>query len=383
MNDGKNGSDQAVIFITIVAAVVVISLISWWLGHDAIVRATFFWRKVEMWVAVPVGVAIYSILHFLHLPAPDIKPLLMWQQMVVMAPVKSVTGSDLVNLSDAVGRFLSFITIPLLSAMGVYCYFFHSSSRYVQSYNMKSLRDCEVDLWPQITPVVNLDLRSVPLEKGPWAMGQRPLDFCQQYNLVEHPAPGATTWKFLQSPAYSVFAMQMGPLFRSPKSLPIHIQALFVIFSACAQGKRKIADDLISQIAKSSKNPGRLDFSGVKEQLPQFMSDRLSSWLANRHAYVYTYMASLLEIARSDGVLASSEFLWLKTVDRRLWFMLNNVGRQTPIIEVAGPFAHWLAEKRFAKAMRVPMLQEAVNATELAIKEILYLREEDQWRNVV
>ena len=56
-------------------------------------------------------------------------------------------------------------------------------------------------------------------------------------------------------------------------------------------------------------------------------------------------IASLLEMARIDGVLASAEFLWLKPVDRRMWYMLNCVGRQTAVAEIAGLFAHWQAEK--------------------------------------
>ncbi len=55
-----------------------------------------------------------------------------------------------------------------------------------------------------------------------------------------------------------------------------------------------------------------------------------------------------------DGVQASADFLWLKPIDRRLWYMLNTVGRQTPFAEVAGPYAHWLAEREMGK--RILML---------------------------
>ena len=54
----------------------------------------------------------------------------------------------------------------------------------------------------------------------------------------------------------------------------------------------------------------------------------------------------MLVAARTDGVLASAEFLWLKPVDRQLWFMLNSIGRRTPFVEVSAPYAHWLVERR-------------------------------------
>ncbi len=81
-------------------------------------------------------------------------------------------------------------------------------------------------------------------------------------------------------------------------------------------------------------------------------------------------MASLLEGARQDGVVPSSEFLWLKPTDRRLWYMCNCVGRQTPYAEVAGPFAHWKAEKSMGRGSRAPMIDEAIKALEIAIKEV-------------
>ena len=80
--------------------------------------------------------------------------------------------------------------------------------------------------------------------------------------------------------------------------------------------------------------------------------------------------ASFLSASRDDGVVPSSEFLWLKPLDRRLWYMLNSVGRQTPFAEVGGPFAHWLAEKSMGRRLIAPMIDEAIKALEIAVKEI-------------
>ena len=81
-------------------------------------------------------------------------------------------------------------------------------------------------------------------------------------------------------------------------------------------------------------------------------------------------MASLIEKARQDGVVPSSEFLWLKPIDRRLWYMMNCVGRQTPFSEISGAFAHWKAEKVMGRRSLTPMIDEAIKALELAIKEV-------------
>lgn len=88
-------------------------------------------------------------------------------------------------------------------------------------------------------------------------------------------------------------------------------------------------------------------------------------------------MASLLESARTNGVLACSDFLWLKTVDRPLWYMLQNVGRRAAFSEVAGAVAHWRIESRMQKRLMSPMIEEAVKALKIALSEIIYQDEEN------
>ena len=45
-------------------------------------------------------------------------------------------------------------------------------------------------------------------------------------------------------------------------------------------------------------------------------------------------------------------------------------GDKPPIAEVAGPFAHWRAENEMGRRCLVPMIDEAIKALEIALKEI-------------
>jgi intracellular multiplication protein IcmP len=135
---------------------------------------------------------------------------------------------------------------------------------------------------------------------------------------------------------------------------------------------------LLEQIATSAKDTKQLDFSGVRELVAKYSQSKSLIWVLKRHAYRGTMLASLLEIARTDGVLATSEFLWLKPVDRQLWYMLNSVGRQTAFIEVSGLFAHWLAEKAFKCPLKTPMVREAVIGLQAAIESTLYKQENEK-----
>lgn len=380
MNE-QRGSDQTIILLIAAFGLMLGIYALWIFQHAMVVNIVFSIRSAELVLVEPLAKCIYTVMHYLHLPAPDISNIITTDQFVKFQPDNQVSVEDLKNVSLLVGDYMRYITAVVLGLFALYCFKFNSASQFKQIYNMKSLREAEVKLWPQTSPILHLDLRNTDIETGEWSMAQRPVDFCLEHNLLEKPGAEEDVWKFLKAKSQTVFAMQMGPLFRSPQALPIYMQALFVIFCACALGKRKQADKLIAQIAISSKNGGKLNFAGVTEQLNQLMSERIVGWLAARHAYVYGFMASLLECARTDGVVASAEFLWLKPLDRRLWFVLNGVGRQTAVTEVAAPVAHWKAEKRFKCALRIPMIHEAVKAIDLAIKEVKYMREEDQWRN--
>jgi intracellular multiplication protein IcmP len=128
---------------------------------------------------------------------------------------------------------------------------------------------------------------------------------------------------------------------------------------------------LLNQIAVSSTSD-KLDFKGVRELVKKYKNTKFAKLAEHHHAYLLTVMATLLESARTDGVLATAEFLWLKPLDRPLWYMLNAVGRQTAFPEIGGAFAHWIAEKRMQRPLKVPMIDEAVKALDLAIKEIIY-----------
>lgn len=172
--------------------------------------------------------------------------------------------------------------------------------------------------------------------------------------------------------ANTLFSLQLGQPWAGVDGLPIHVQALFGIFAARFNRDRDGANALLLQIAQSSGS-GKLNFAGARELCHRHGKSKPIRRLFMEHAYVLTVMASLLEMARLDGVMASADFIWLKPLDRRLWYMLNNVGRQTAFVEVAGPFAHWLAEKALGRKIITPFIEEATTALELAIQEIIYI----------
>jgi len=298
-----------------------------------------------------------------------------------------VSFNQLVAISETVGRYLAYPAALILGSLSILTYINHATLKYKKTYSMQRLIDQEVTDWPQITPIEKVDLVKQHIDKGPWAMAMAPMQFAKKHNLlIEERSIAVANNVFDATPkvtatvskgdAHRVFTLQLGPYWRGIERLPIYAQALFAAFAARANGDRNGSAGLLAQIASSTRR-GKLDFSGTNELLAKYGNSKPVLKITASHAFVLTVMASMLSLARQDGVLPSADFLWLKPIDRRLWFMLNTVGRKTAVTEVAGAYAHWLAECQYARPIKIPMVDEAVNALELAITETLYKPDEE------
>jgi intracellular multiplication protein IcmP len=303
------------------------------------------------------------------------------QNYINNAPKNNVTVENIIQVSAAIGTYLRYPVVVILVIMGLMMLVRSNSFRFSSTYSMKKLRDKEVKNWPQIAPVIPLDLVAQDIDQGPWAMATPPMQFAKQHDLIKQEqnaaedtfSRGKIVANLKRGPAQRIFAMQLGKMWRGPEYLSTPVKALFAIFAAKANGDDKIARKLLRQIAQSTNsNDGKLNFQGIDAVLKKYKDSPNVQYVTQRHAYVLTVMASMLKLARRDGVLASAEFLWLKPVNRPLWYMLNAVGRQTAPCEIAGVFAHWLAEIEIQRKLYVPMVEEAVVGLSQALKEIIY-----------
>jgi intracellular multiplication protein IcmP len=188
--------------------------------------------------------------------------------------------------------------------------------------------------------------------------------------LLDNPIPGQEmTAGVRKGDAKRVFTLQLGPYWSDFEHAPPQAQALAAVFMARMNRDRSAADKILAELDKSYSQ-GKINYGVATETLKKYQNAENVQEIVSKHAYLLTVMASLLQASREDGVVPSAEFLWLKPVDRRLWYMLNCVGRQTPYAEVGGPFAHWRAEQTMGRRSLVPMIDEAIKALEIAVKEV-------------
>lgn len=377
-------NDQVTSFFWLIGIAVGAILAMWFFKREWITAPIFWFRIHEtyflQWIAQNWD-KIVAFFPSLHLPAMNVNELSGMREYMQTTPSDIVQLSAFSYINRQIGNWLSYPIIGTLLLMAGFVYFRHTSHRFQKVYNMEELKKQESQNWPEITPVLTLDLLKEDLDSGPWAMARLPLDFCKEHDMltVGIGEEGKQVWKLNMEPAYRVFSLQVGGMWRGMQALPIYLKALMVIFLARALREREIANHFLKQIAASAGH-GKLDFSGVEDQLKKYENCKPLKWLETRHAYVGTLMAALLEISRIDGVLATAEFLWLKPVDRRMWFMLNSVGRQTAVVEVAGLFAHWHAEKKLKRPLKNPMVKEAVHALDEEVQKILFIAESEKWQ---
>ncbi len=333
----------------------------WFLAKGYIVKTVFY---INIFQAKIIGAFTNSLDNDVYL-------------METAAPVK-VTFAQMMDYTAHVGEFTRYPVFAILVGCAALLYFSDITLKFRKTYSMNTLRNQENHNWKQVIPVCALDLINEDVSKGPWAMAQTPMEFARAHNLLrrddfaaEDPMrPGVIiTAGLRRGDAKSVFTVQLGALWEGYDVLPIHYLALSAVFLARMNRDRDGAMALLNTINESAAT-GKLSFMGAKVLMKKHVGATVSQLLEGKHAYNITYIASLLESARDDGVLACSDFLWLKVYDRRLWYMLNSVGRQTAFAEVSGIYAHWKAEIALERMSIVPMVDEAVKALEEAVKEV-------------
>jgi intracellular multiplication protein IcmP len=307
--------------------------------------------------------------------------------------VRTITHYDL-NLANAkiiselTGKYYRYFYAVFFIGFSCRIFLKNPLARYKKKYTIKSLSGQEQKNWPQIQSVIRFDLVSEDLEVGPWAMAMTPMQFSKKHQLISvEYAPQGSVFAKTKGAEFSVilnhtraeraFAAQMGRPWRGPNALPTHRRAIFaaLIARGCRDSDKSKA--LVAHLASSAAG-SKLNTSGVDELIDKHFKNRQVQELCAIHAYELTLMISLLQFARQDGVVASADFLWVKPVDRRLWLTLNNVGRQTPGAEVGGLYNHWYHECELKLPMSMPIVSGAVEALDIALKEVIYIPDDKE-----
>ena len=286
--------------------------------------------------------------------------------------------------------------------------------RYVQSQKI---------LWPYVRPVANIMgdmMAETSLEKGWYASSQLPLSWMKERGLLKMLKPQKrrrlftvqekTEFTLDKTKAYVELKGNLGPLWRGVDQLSFTEKCLLAVIVPHIFGRIKMSRLLNRKLAiyyEQKKDKEALakeaallkDIEAEVESILELHKDAfkdvyfdeakfedpfdplISSFEALSseddmfekghkmvqetlltHAYTKTILFSLLQKAWTYGVLASSELLWVKTIDREIWYVMSQQGRTSAFAEVCGAWSHYLAEDAYGFKFLMPQLEEGLRS---------------------
>lgn len=316
----------------------------------------------------------------------------------------SFTLNQVTALTRYVGSFMRWLVIPILGCFTLWGWLskIAVSDHYRRVFTIKTLLNQNVKEFPCMAPIANRkkNILDEPMDQGPWRTARQPLQWAEENgllidakgkrisksNLIDKNGLPNIYSKILkknnnaqilldEAKAEKLFVSQLGPKFTGLKSLPDYQKGLAAAFIAFGCGDKESAHDLLDQMSLSFVEPIKaddkikIDISGADEIIQKYITDEsLDFWTSSHKAYVYPYLMGLLDsFARKKGVLATSQFIWLRPVNRTLWYALNQMGGRESWIEASGPWAHFHTERIAETAMHEPEIQNAV----IGLKESL------------
>lgn len=298
-----------------------------------------------------------------------------WMKYV---PRSAVTFDDMVSISTKVGSYIRWVTVPILIGLGIFLFRKSPTERFRRTYTDKTLPLAVASLYPWMRISITNDFSKMDQQKGPWAIALTERQFTRKHKLRNE------NGEIDRDRSAAVFIKQVGNIYMGVSSMKPHMRALYALFISRANRDFKAGDKLLLQLANSYAD-GKPNFDGVDALIEKYKDSKIVKKITTHHAYERTLLMSLLERSRGGEngkeYLPPNWFLWLKGVDRNLWYSLADVGRRTPHVESAGVFCHWLTEKSRQKKLEVPNVKNAIDGLVGEMKK--YLNDDDDHEGLV
>ncbi|WP_119344391.1 secretion/conjugation apparatus DotM-related subunit [Facilibium subflavum] len=341
-NNAPDRDDNGMGPFYVVSIILLSLLLIYWLFHDQIVTGVFLIRRLELMI-----VMLWDHQYVM---------LMNWCNHVLQ---QTVTLKDLKYLSYDVADAM----LPMYWGMGcvliILLFYFHPSRKYRRKFTMRTLAICAGQ---QFKKLFNLPIQQDQV-KSHFNMAMTPMQYLEKIQVIKNA-------KVDQTRLYAHLATQLGKPWSDVSQMRLEIYGLFVTFALYIRNKRKLADKLLQYLNGYYSEPSCFRKYIYHYRLRKFIdqytgeciADEKIESLIKQHYYTYTLLCRLLQLARQGGIVASSSFLWLKEVDRTLWYALNNVGRKTYFTEAAVVNAHCQAETALKSSIKTPMVHHVMHA---------------------
>ena len=370
-NDPNQNSDSEMRMVALAVVVVIVIALLWYVGRGYIVRAGFGFAYAKLWVAqhvVGLGERGQGALQYIA----DV--------FAGRTDAWKVNFTIFHFVMDGAGEKVKYAYVAAVAGMAAWCLLKMRGNMYSSSYSMDSFIAMQQRYWGTLAVSHAFKPDTAP---PTWDQARRPTDWVKDNSIPMDPHGGIDA-----EACKAVFEGHLGDVWRglSP-DLPVHVQALFVIFGlhhvqhSHQVGKEKTNASLhlrneISRAWAALGGPGKAFDARVAELIKPFvdvhgMNKAIEKYAdPKKHAYVNTALVRMLwESRKRRGVLPTAEILWVKGIDRTLYYVLNNVGRRAYHVEGGGAIAHFDAERITGQALVEPHVAEAVEGVKRYLEE--------------
>lgn len=300
-----------------------------------------------------------------------------WMQAVKTINVKDWSNVQIRDTTVVAIAPIRWGFVLAIAAMALAVMFKGPTTKYRRRMGLEGLMREQAKSFPTITPFVDFDPRDLPFRApGSPVPAQLPL-FAEALSPEEWLAYHEVTYiggHIDGNRAWQALGLQLGRRWEGPLKLQPYAQGLYAAFALKAVRKRKDCDALLAELALSwTAAKGFRMKSRTRAKIRKIITDpkiggAMESF-ANLHAYENTAMLRCLMRARAEGgVLAPSEFVWLRGVDRHLWYPLNNLGRKSYMAEAAGAMVHFTNELIAAQKIPTPRFDEVIRGLDAYMK---------------
>lgn len=311
---------------------------------------------------------------------------------IAAADPASLSWDTMQKVLRYTGSWIRWPFLLLLVLFGVASIFMGRVGGLVRCFNMESLLKNNAESFPCLRPVVGRGkylLSRESHDSGLWRIARTPVQFALENGLLLDeqgepftpeqalknglPSTALPAWghaRLDEGKAGVVLTAQLGKPFEGYEGLSSCRRALAAAFLAYAGGNKKGCIALLDAVSLSyAEKNGQASCPLLKDD--NFVGKLKKEWdcrssilhekcLSSHAAYELPWFMALLYRARQKGVLASSQFLWLRPLDRPLWYALNQCGGRAAWAEGFAAWAHYQAEEKAGKALSEPHVQPAV-----------------------
>jgi intracellular multiplication protein IcmP len=350
-----------------------LATVIWFFFHEQLTWILRWIRVGEMWIDTLLQGGDYVV----AVPDADPQRMYAWRDALPSAKVEEINYPEI--------RLMTYVAVPtlrpllavLLGLMALWTIFRGPGTRFRRRLSLQSLMVDQARSFPAIAPFIKFNPSDMPFRVvGQAVPSVLPL-FAEALTPEEWIAFHEVKVQNGQvdlNQAYQALALQLGERWRGPLKLPFHAQALFAAFALRHARKRKDSEALLDQLSLSwTPEHGLRVPMKLKSKIRGIIKDpKLGGALlkyADLHAYNTTALLRCLSRAREEGgVLAPASFLWLRGVDRALWYPMNNLGRKSYHAEAVGALVHYTNELIAGQKIPTPRFEDVIKGIEGALQ---------------